>query len=292
MNISSHWSSLNPSLPLQGRPHGSCGSRENPGFGIPSQFFKRKGDKTPLEHGMGQSWPPTEPQRTPSKYTSNLKAPLLPLKETTVLFFSNATHFEEQFVLAVGTPAPSWPKEPFKQKKEVNWLYVTEAAPHFWNRNSLFVQLFPIRRSEIYLGNLCDVSKREAEFVTVSEWGKWAVCRRLPLEWRQHQLVREQQQPWKMPKDWAAVTAFTAGEPQNLEPPGSPLHSWQRLCLHAKLGIYPCTSAAVQPHQTLKLALPEVEDCTRGLQRSLPNYIFSTSRGCDLIQQPLCPIPM
>lgn len=66
---------------------------------------------------MGRSWPPTEPQRTPSKYTSNLKAPLLPLKETTVLFFSNATHFEEQFVLAVGTPAPSWPKEPFKQKK-------------------------------------------------------------------------------------------------------------------------------------------------------------------------------
>lgn len=39
----------------------------------------------------------------PLKYTPNLKTPLLPLKETTVLFFSNATHFEEQFVLAVGT---------------------------------------------------------------------------------------------------------------------------------------------------------------------------------------------
>lgn len=32
------------------------------------------------------------------------------------------------------------------------------------------------------------------------EWGKWAVCWRLPFEWQQCQLVREQQQPWKMPR--------------------------------------------------------------------------------------------
>lgn len=79
--------------------------------------------QAPLQHAMGQTWPAAEPQHIPSKYTVNLKTPLLPLEETAALFFNNATHFEEWFVLAGDSntkQAKGAIKEPFKRRKEVN----------------------------------------------------------------------------------------------------------------------------------------------------------------------------
>lgn len=89
---------------------------------------------------MGQTWPAAEPQHIPSKYTVNLKTLLLPLEETAALFFNNATHFEERFVLAGDAntkQAKGATKEPFKQRRG-ELLYVTEETAHVWTHYVVF----------------------------------------------------------------------------------------------------------------------------------------------------------
>lgn len=58
------------------------------------------------------------------------------------------------------------------------------------------------------------------------------------------------------------------------------------------LGRYLCASAAEQPRWTLKFALPEAGDCTRGPPEIPSKLHFSMRGGCDLTQQPLPPILM
>lgn len=201
--------------------------------------------QAPLQHAMGQTWPAAEPQHIPSKHTVNLKTPLLPLEETAALFFNNATHFEERFVLAGDSntkQAKGAIKEPFKRIKEVNCcmsqgrLLTSELI--MWYLCSFFYwKIWHLPRKAKW-----HVQKGSRKCKSEQMRKTSCLLKMIPIEGR-CQLVSEQQQPngkcqglnELQPLHWPAGMASQQETQKTWSLLGHHLHCWQRLCLFAKL---------------------------------------------------------